>query len=252
MKLKAGFVRHKGEEVRFLTLTSPKAEEQVGDLGKAWNKFATQIGRVTIRQLIKDGYIKPRTYNRFFKDRNLDESLKLEYCKVETREGNGVLHIICVGDYLPVKWLRDMWKKYRGAVQMKIKLAKNPVYDANRLAVYCVNQYVAGQDMFVRSSCSKNWCFPGFVESWEWVKVECARYVPTEEYGQSVQTAIKLFDASIALGMHPVTLEPLGKKKYELPAHSHVCGVCKCVIGRNNPVCACVFTFSKMGHFRDL
>ena len=175
-KMLSGFVRHRGEHVRFMTLTSPGEAEQVRSLGKAWNSLVTHIRRTTVRQLIEGEWVKPGAVVRFFGDKPLDECLSFEFCKVETREGNGVLHIVCVGDYVPRSWLVYLWKRYRGAWNVDIRLARSVVGDAEGLARYCVFQYCAGQDLFVRCSCSSNWVFPGFMEARKWLENEIDRW----------------------------------------------------------------------------
>lgn len=126
--LLSGLEWNKNEPLYFLTLTS----REKGDLGKHWNNLV-----VLIRQ-------------------NHD---KFEYCKLETSEGNGVLHVVFTGSRLDVSWLRRYWKKIHNSPQLRI----DPISQGtDNLRKYLLRQYLASQDAFVRFSCSKNWIYPGY------------------------------------------------------------------------------------------
>ncbi|MFA4835098.1 MAG: hypothetical protein WC749_03365, partial [Dehalococcoidia bacterium] len=103
-----------------MTLTSPGVDGQVRALGEAWHSLVTVIRRTSVRGLIEGGWVKPGQLVRFYGDKLLDDLLEIEFCKVVTREGGGVLHVICVGDYLPRPWIVDLWKRYRGAFMVDI------------------------------------------------------------------------------------------------------------------------------------
>ena len=87
-----------------------------------------------------------------------------EYVKLETNEGNGVLHVVYAGSRLDVKRLRAVWKKLHSSPQLRVDQIQRG--DNERLKVYLLRQYLSSQDAYVRFSCSRNWVFPGFRTSW--------------------------------------------------------------------------------------
>lgn len=69
-----------------------------------------------------------------------------EYVRVRTDEGNGVLHIIFRGCYIPQKWLSEQWDDIHCSWNVDIR-------DTQRYhCSYVVNQYLCGQSSFVRYS----------------------------------------------------------------------------------------------------
>ncbi len=48
---------------------------------------------------------------------------KMKYWKIRTNEGNGVLHIVFRGKYIPQKWLSDQW----------IEIHESPIVDIRSL-----------------------------------------------------------------------------------------------------------------------
>jgi len=125
----SGMKWHQNEDMYFLTLTS----KVKGGLMRDWNMLVHHIRR---------------TYGKF------------EFCCVETSEGNGVLHIVFTGSRLDINDIRVYWKKLRDAPQMVIKWVKRG--DIEKLQVYMLAQYVAGQDAYVRHTSSSGWVYPGY------------------------------------------------------------------------------------------
>lgn len=104
-----------------------------------------------------------RDFDLFVKRIRRELGYKFEYMKVETSEGNGVIHAIFHSAF-------DGWEY--GAIHAYISCLWNelhsspivwcsPVLFPKRVASYIV-QYVAGQTRYVRKSCSKNWIFKGY------------------------------------------------------------------------------------------
>ena len=86
-----------------------------------------------------------------------------EYFRVRTKEGNGVLHVLATGSYIPQDWLSDAWCDIHKAKVVDIRLLKN---SGNKLARYVISQYCTSQRLYDGYSYSHNWVFPGFVRVW--------------------------------------------------------------------------------------
>ena len=98
---------------------------------------------------------------------------RMEYFKIKTNEGNGVLHILFVGNYVPQSWLSQNWSKiHNGSVIVDIRALKG---SDKKLARYLVSQYVSGQS-FIRLSWSWKWVYKGFVQDWEKIKWRYENY----------------------------------------------------------------------------
>ena len=127
-------------DLRFLTLTS---------------KFEI-LSKVDELQLNKDFQTLRKRIKKCF-------GVLIRYCKVRTNEGNGVLHIVFVGCFIPYHWLKVNWEDIHGAWNVDIQLVSgNP----KGVARYFVNQYIAGQSSFVRMSRSLDWLPVGAVGVW--------------------------------------------------------------------------------------
>jgi hypothetical protein len=98
---------------------------------------------------------------------------KMEYFKVKTNEGNGVLHIVYAGNYIPQNWLSQNWAELHGGscvVDIRALRGSN-----KQLARYLVSQYVAGQS-FIRNSWSWGWVCRKFAYFWERMKFRYENY----------------------------------------------------------------------------
>ena len=90
----------------------------------------------------------------------------MEYFKVQTNEGNGVLHITYRGEYLPYNYIVDNWQDIHNSWNVNIKRISDNKKDTKRSAVYIVSQYLAGQNSsYQRSSQSWKWLFRGYRSS---------------------------------------------------------------------------------------
>ena len=96
--------------------------------------------------------------------------VKVEYWKLKTNEGNGVLHIVYTGCYIPQRWLSNAWNTIHGARIVYIQ-ALFRKQSPKRLASYIAGHYLAGHDYltFTRQSESWGWCFRG--RGWVWRQV---------------------------------------------------------------------------------
>jgi len=123
----------RNENVRFLTLTTSNRGSNL-DITKDWQILDKRIQR------------------KF--------DFKPEYIRVKTNEGNGVLHIIYKGKYLPQKWLSNAWNEIHYSPIVSIEWVRNN----KQLASY-LTQYISNQNStYQRYSCSHYWIAPGYAK----------------------------------------------------------------------------------------
>jgi hypothetical protein len=163
VKAKAGERLHKGETQRFTTLTS--SDESVAadcDIGIDFSALKLAIGRLTPYRLYKKGYLTKGQLRYFYPGKNIHAPLVFDYFKVRTDEGNGVLHILHYGDYIPQKWLSDAWQR--------IHLSSNVWICTGDYLKYTINQYCSGQSGFQNSSIGGRWVFKGYMHVWDYLR----------------------------------------------------------------------------------
>jgi len=125
------FYRH--ERVRMLTLTS----SLISDYGKISSNFNAFTKRVR------------RKFGKF------------EYFRLFTNEGNGVLHILYRGSYIPHKWVKRAWNELHSAYIVHLREVRR---GPKGIAGYIVGRYLSKHNVsWMRSSSSWGWCFKGFV-----------------------------------------------------------------------------------------
>ena len=95
------------------------------------------------------------------------------YFKVVTTEGYGVIHILFVGDRIPVDWLMYQWQRIHGSVVVHIENIWGTPYDASH---YVINQYVAGHGTSFTYGASQNWCYRGYLRDMDEVRDSCRDY----------------------------------------------------------------------------
>ena len=106
---------------------------------------------------------------------------KIDFFKVRTNEGHGVLHLLCRGAFIPRAWLSKTWSEiHTGSWSVDIR-------DAKRYhKAYIVNQYLCCQEAsYTRYSRSLEWIPKGALAVWKgfckWypgkAKVLWARYL---------------------------------------------------------------------------
>ena len=147
-RLVSGFTRarFRGDRLRFMTLTSALGS-RVGRLSRDF-----QVLRKRVEHAF--GWIP-------------------QYWKINTNEGNGVMHIVFKGGFIPHAWLSDAWSAIHGARIVDIRALKG---SPRKLANYLVGNYLCKQS-FERMSWSWNWVFRGFCGLWSsrfssWYKVD--------------------------------------------------------------------------------
>ncbi len=94
--------------------------------------------------------------------------IKLEYWKLRTSEGNGVLHIIYSGPYIPQRWLSRNWSEIHNSPIVYIQKMR---FKKKRLVNYLMKHYLPAHDvrgLYTRMSWSWGWVFRGFCGAWKW------------------------------------------------------------------------------------
>jgi hypothetical protein len=95
-------------------------------------------------------------------------SVKMEYWKLRTSEGNGVLHIIYSGPYIPQKWLSQNWSEIHNSPIVYIQKMR---FRRKALVNYLMKHYLPAHDhggLYTRMSWSWGWVFRGFCGAWKW------------------------------------------------------------------------------------
>jgi hypothetical protein len=134
------------QRLRFMTLTS--SPESVG------------------RNLNADfRALKMRIFRKFH--------FKMKYWKIRTNEGNGVLHIIFRGKYVPQPWLSEQWADIHKSPIVDIRSLYETRKGLTGIVFYLVGNYLAKQS-FERMSWGYSWVFPALASYWKRL-VESAR-----------------------------------------------------------------------------
>jgi hypothetical protein len=119
---------------------------------------------------------------------------KMKYWKIRTNEGNGVLHIIFRGKYIPQQWLSKQWAEIHKSPIVDIRSLYETRKGLTGIAFYLVGNYLAKQN-FERMSWGYSWVFPAFVSSWKclvekygfkqalylWDRLLCSPFVVTRQ-----------------------------------------------------------------------
>jgi hypothetical protein len=157
------------EPVRFLTLSTSNIQfENIEYDDKKLNdnvrKLKQRIKRLTIATLVKDGYIKTKTIHYYYPGVPLTKNFRFEYFRIITSEGNGVVHILYKGEYIPYTWLVDNWQDLHNSWNIDIRLINK---DFKRHSRYIVSQYLSNQQTaYIRSSQSWNWIIRAYRKEW--------------------------------------------------------------------------------------
>jgi len=119
---------------------------------------------------------------------------KMKYWKIRTNEGNGVLHIVFRGKYLPQKWLSDQWAEIHKSPIVDIRSLYETRKGLQGIVYYLIGSYLAKQS-FERMSWGYSWVFPAFVKSWKgliekygfkqalflWNRLLCSPFIVTRQ-----------------------------------------------------------------------
>ena len=119
---------------------------------------------------------------------------KMKYWKIRTNEGNGVLHIVFRGRYIPQKWLSEQWSDIHKSPIVDIRSLYETRKGLTGIAFYLVGNYLTKQS-FERMSWGYSWVFPAFVRSWKrliekygfrqalflWNRLLCSQFITTRQ-----------------------------------------------------------------------
>ncbi len=164
------YAKYGNKRIRFLTLTSSELwlnsiESGNGVLNEDFKTLKKRIERYTPYKLFKDGYMTKNNIIKKYGREQLNKKLNFEYFKVETSEGNGVLHILYRGQYLPYNFIVDNWQDIHNS--WDIHIMEVDLNRAKDTSAYIVSQYIGNQQSaYVRSSQSWNWVFRGYKQLW--------------------------------------------------------------------------------------
>jgi len=101
---------------------------------------------------------------------------QFEYIKIKTREGNGVLHVIYAGPYIPQPWLSRNWEEIHGAKVVHIR----KMYFGKGLRNY-LGSYLQDQG---RLSYSRGWFKSGWASAYRRIQSDHkCRYVLVSRLG---------------------------------------------------------------------
>jgi hypothetical protein len=170
---------HYNKKIRFLTLsTSDIQYQQEGydnnQLNNDFRKLKQRIQRMTVAKLIQQGYLSTDKIRKYYPNLPLLRSFDFEYFKVTTNEGNGVLHIIYKGQYLPYNYLVDNWQDIHNSWELNITLLNSSKKDYQKASSYVITQYLSNQDStYQRSSQSWSWVVRGYTKTWHKFLQEC-------------------------------------------------------------------------------
>jgi hypothetical protein len=163
--LTVGKSRH--ERLRFMTLTS-SPESKCRKLNADFRS------------------LKMRIFRKFH--------FKMKYWKIRTNEGNGVLHIVFRGKYIPQNWLSEQWADIHKSPIVDIRSLRERRKGLTGIVFYLIGNYLSKQSS-VRMSWGYSWVFPAFVRSWKsllekygfkrglelWNKLLCSPFVVTRQ-----------------------------------------------------------------------
>jgi len=165
-----------GEQVKFVTYTtSDECKNQSSfnsnTLSLDYRLLNRQIKRLKPQDLIDNGYITNRQSGQYYGAGS--EELKvfenLQYFKVHTSEGNGVIHSVMRSPYIPFEYISDVWMDLHLTWNINIQNIQLDKYSPERTASYIVAQYCSskqGSD-YLYSSQSKNWVYTGANKEWK-------------------------------------------------------------------------------------
>ncbi|MBA7585803.1 hypothetical protein ES708_27792 [subsurface metagenome] len=142
----SGVTHHQANRrpLRVITLTtSPRARASGLDINTSWGSLVKRLRR----RWPVSGF---------------------EYWKLRTSEGNGVLHIIYSGPFIPQGQLSRLWDEIHNSPIVYIQKMR---FRRKRLVNYLMKHYLPAHDvggLYTRMSWSWGWVFRGFCGAWKW------------------------------------------------------------------------------------
>lgn len=159
----------RSRHIVYTTSNDPRVKGNSVRLYNDHKEVTKRIKRATPLKLVTQGYISAKDLHKYYPGKPLNEPLNFEYHRVRTIEGNGVLHIVAVGDFIPYYWLQDQWIEIHYSKNISIVEISNKNYGGR--ASYIVTQYISDQgSAYVRSSMSKNFIYPGWKREYDEIR----------------------------------------------------------------------------------
>lgn len=170
-------------EVRFVTLTTSDLQySKEGYLptgiNESFRKFKQIIRRTKIQDLIKNGYLRSEQIHKYYSGKKMGHKLQFDYFKITTNEGNGVLHILYKGDYIPYNYIVDIWQDIHNSKMVNIQKVKTTKQSIKNTTFYVISQYLSNQgSSYQRSSKSWLWTIRDYFKQFNDYIIRCkARY----------------------------------------------------------------------------
>lgn len=201
--LQSGLIWNADKSMRFLTLTS--ANDSPKDVMRSFNRLITMIRRTAVSDLVDAGYVAVNKIETYYPGSLADDLLKIEYLAVQTSEGNGVIHALIIGDYLPQKWLSAEWKRIHSAWNVDIRAPKNGPDGNMQFARYILAQYVRGQTGIQRVNCSQNWIYRGWRDDFKKLIADTKKECVDDKEG--FQKALMLWNTCMYRHKRPCELD---------------------------------------------
>ncbi|MEO5350246.1 MAG: hypothetical protein H7836_11435 [Magnetococcus sp. YQC-3] len=159
-----------------MTLTS--AVGMSFDIRECFNLLNKRLYWVLPIHFVCSGDLSYEVACSVYGEENLDVLWSFDYMKVLTSEGVcGVVHILYFGIYIPKSWLSDNWFDITGCAYV-VDVRETYQRDDNfsGIARYCIEQYTAGQELFLGYYCSHGWIFKGAWRCYSTLRDECKDY----------------------------------------------------------------------------
>jgi hypothetical protein len=99
-----------------------------------------------------------------------NKAKKIEFVAVETFEGNGVIHALCIGDFIKRDDIIEKWKLIHKAWSVDIRAVD--LQDSVKFQKYVYGQYILGQSAVKGVFWSKKWMWRGALVDWSYYKHE--------------------------------------------------------------------------------
>ena len=143
----SGFTKgdHGNLPKRFMTLTT-SVQAISRDLIRDFNAFKQAVSRATVK---KDHF-------HGFKLNN--------YIDFHTSEGNGVLHVVYYGRFIPIDWIRATWARVHKSPVADIRFLHSR-QGTKKLTNYLIGHYLQKQPT-IRVSMGWRWLFLGASKAW--------------------------------------------------------------------------------------
>jgi hypothetical protein len=135
--------KSRNQRLRFMTLTTSDQAKDLGFHKKLNDQFRA---------------LKMRIYRKYM--------FKMKYWKIRTNEGNGVLHIVFRGKFIPQKWLSSKWTDLHKSPIVDIRSLYETPRGLKGICFYLIGNYLTKQS-FERMSWGYSWVFPAFVGCWK-------------------------------------------------------------------------------------